>query len=143
MKEYEFMMLAVDEIISHDIAAVICMENYKNCYLPRGFRKAFDLFCEFRMDYERNKDEMQNEEKERMTVAKLQAECRLRRQEILKGFILDLKHIDSAIDYKDEIKRYFCKMEQEDVQTMEMQLLMYPYLISLIREREEKVENYD
>lgn len=143
MNEYEFMMLAVDEVISHDIAAVICMENYKNCYLPRGFRKAFDLFCELRKGYEQNKEILQDEEKETMAVARLQTECRIKREEILSKFILELKNIEPEIDYEKAIEQYLSKMGQEDIQTIEMQLMMYPYLISLIREREEKVDNYD
>lgn len=139
MHDYEHMMLAIDELISHNVAGIICMENYKNCYFPNGFRKVFDSFCEIREDYEKNREKYLNEESEIIERTKFQAQCREKKEKLLRDFIDELKEIDSEIDYEKEVKEYYITLEQEDVQTPEMYLSIYPYLISLIREKEEKV----
>lgn len=140
MRDYEHMLVALDEVISHDVAGIICMENYKDCYLPRGFRKVFDLFCEYWEDYESNKDKYQNEETKEMEFIKFQASCRIRKEEHLKKFVDELRDIEPAINYEAEIERYQECIEQEDTQTQEMYLSLYPLLISLIRKKEEEVE---
>lgn len=140
MRDYEHMLVALDEVISHDVAEIICMENYKDCYLPKGFRKVFDLFCEYREDYESNKDKYQNEETKEMEFIKFQASCRIRKEEHLKKFVDELKSIEPDINYEAEIERYQECIEQEDTQTQEMYLSIYPLLISLIRKKEEEVE---
>jgi len=139
MRDYELMVVAIDEVISHDIAGIICMENYKNCYFPKGFRKVFDLFCKFWRDYEENKKELENEESQELEFAKYQAKCRYEKEQILRNFVDELKAIDADIDYEAEIRRYMEHLEKQDVQTQEMYISVYPLLISLIREKEEKV----
>lgn len=140
MRDYELMLMAIDEVISHDIAGIICMENYKNCYFPNGFRKAFELFCEFWKDYEANKEQLEGAQSQDMSVVKYRAKCCKKREDILKNYVEELKEIDSSIDYEIELQRYMKLLEEQDVQTQEMYLSVYPLLISLIREKEEKVE---
>jgi hypothetical protein len=55
----------------------------------------------------------------------------------------ELKNIKPDIDYETEIKRYKACLEEQDIQTQEMQLSIYPWLISIIRDGEEKSENDD
>lgn len=139
MKDYEHMIIAIDELISHNVAGIICMENYKNCYFPNGFRKVFDSFCEIRKEYEENREKYLEDGSLRIEKAKFQAECRKKKEELLRNFIEELKVINSEIDYEEAIKTYYTVLEQEDVQTPEMYLSIYPFLISLIREKEEEV----
>jgi len=139
MQDYEHMMVAIDELISHNVVGIICMENYQNCYFPNGFRKVFDSFCEMREDYEKNKEKYLDEKLEAIERARFQAQCREKKEELLRKFIDELKAIDPEIDYEKEAKNYYITLEREDVQTPEMNLSIYPYLISLIREKEEKV----
>ena len=139
MRDYEHMILAIDEVISHDVASIICMENYKNCYFPKGFRKVFDLFCEFRKDYETNKEVYQNEESQNIVFTKYQAKCRYKKEILFKNFIDELKAIEPDVEYEFAVKQYMEHLEKQDVQTQEMYLSIYPLLISLIRENEEKV----
>ncbi len=139
MQDYEHMIVAIDELICHNVAGIICMENYKDCYFPNSFKKVFDLFCEIRKEYEENKGKYLDESASDMEKIKFQMRCRRKKEELLKAFICELKVIDSEIDYEGELKEYYNALEQEDVQTPEMYLSVYPFLISLIREREEKV----
>lgn len=139
MKDYEHMIVALDELISHDVAGIICMENYKNCSFPNGFRKIFDSFCEVRAEYEKNGKQYADETLENIEKAKFQARCREKKEDLLRAFIGELKAIDPELDYESEVMKYYAALEQEDVQTPEMYLSLYPYLISLIRAKEESV----
>ena len=71
--------------------------------------------------------------------ARFQAQCREQKEKLLKKYIDELKEIDAEINYEEEIKKYYIALEQEDVQTPEMYLSIYPFLISLIRNKEERV----
>lgn len=140
MQDYEHMIVAIDELICHNVAGIICMENYKNCYFPNGFRKVFDSFCEIRKEYEENREKYVEEKSEVIEKIRFQAQCREKKEKLLREFINELKDIDSEIDYETELKKYYNTLEQEDVQTPEMYLSVYPFLISLIRKKEEKVK---
>ena len=41
MKEYEYIILAIDGIFSHMITSVICLENYRRDNLDGVFRNIF------------------------------------------------------------------------------------------------------
>lgn len=137
MQDYDFMLTAIDEVISHEVAGVICMENYKSCYFPNGFRRIFDLFCEFWAEYEEKREKFQNKETQKLEFLNFQAECRIKREKILEDFVKELKKIESEIDYEAEIKNYKIALSETDIQNSEMNLSIYPLLISLIRKKEE------
>lgn len=134
MGEYEYIVLATDEILSHFVAKTICLENYNDeISYSEDFKLVFKMFGNLKQDY----DKRYCNSTEIMDVAKIKAEFRLRREEILKDFILNLSEIDGSIDFASKAKEYFNRIENEDVETLEMQLMVYPYLISLLRNKEE------
>lgn len=137
MKEYEYIVLATNEIFSHMLSSVICLESYYNDCIDNSFRKIFTMFNDLREDY---KNFSGDDLDETLKSAKYKIKCRCKREEILKSYIEELKEIDNSIDYNGEIHSYYDKIEKEDVETLEMQLMVYPYLISLIRNKEESEE---
>lgn len=143
MKEYEYIVLATNEIFSHMITSIICLENYYNETIDDGFRKVFKYFNELRTDFKEHVNSSNNENQQ-MELAKCRFRCRCKREEMLESYILELKEIDDSIDYEGKVKEYFCRIEKEDVETLEMQLMIYPYLLSLVRKNEEnkEVKNY-
>lgn len=141
MKEYEYIVLATDEIFSHMISSVICLENYYNDSIDSSFRSIFTAFKELRGDYEKYVSANPNGRDDKMELAKFRMKCRYKREEILRSFIQELKHIDNLIDYDSKVREYYDKIEKEDVETLEMQLMIYPYLLSLVRKNEESKEN--
>ncbi len=139
MKDYEHMVLAIDELISHRVSGIICMESCRSCYFPKGFRKVFDSFCEIRKDYEDNQEIYSDESMEMVEQTRFQAYCRQEQAEILNNFIKELEELAPEIDFREEARNYYCALEQEDVQTPEMYLSVYPFLASLISTKEERV----
>lgn len=137
MKEYEYIVEATNEVFSHMISSVICLENYMRTDRPRGaFKHIFRMFNEFREDYKDNVklDDIENDD---LQEAKLKAKCRIKREEIISRYIKDLERIDGTIDYKKKASEFYDRLENEDVETLEMQLMIYPYLLSEIRKKEE------
>lgn len=140
MKEYEYIVEATNEVFSHMISSVICIENYRRTDRPRGaFRHIFHMFNEFREDYKENA-ESDNMENNDLQEAKLKAKCRIKREEIIGRYMKELAYIDETIDYKSKAAEFYNRLENEDVETLEMQLMIYPYLLSEIRRKEELEE---
>lgn len=140
MKEYEYIVLATDEIFSHMISSIICLENYYNECIDNSFRNIFVEFNELRQDYKKNVDAGLHDGEQKMQLAKYKMRCRHKREEILESYIAELKKIDDSIDYVERVRDYYKKIEKEDVETLEMQLMLYPYLLSLVRKNEESKE---
>ena len=136
MKEYEYIVLATDEIFSHMIKSVICLENYHRDNLNGVFRNIFAMFNGLREDYKNTILLMGNEEEE-LQRACMKTKCRCKREKILDGFIKEMKNIDDTIDYRQEAGNFYNNLEKEDVETLEMQLMVYPYLLSVLRKKEE------
>ena len=138
MKEYEYIVLATNEILSHLISSAICLENYFNESIDDSFKHVFSYFNELRLDYKNNVSKKSGDiEDESLSVARATARCRYKREEILESYIKELELIDPSINFKEETLKYYKDIEAEDVETLEMQLMIYPYLLSLIRNNEE------
>jgi len=69
MKEYEYMVLVTDEIFSHIITSVICLENYTRSDLSGAFRKLFSLYNELREEYYELKRDVKEIPEEGCTIA--------------------------------------------------------------------------
>lgn len=139
MKEYEYIVEATNEIFSHMITSMICLENYKRTNNLKGsFRHIFHMFHELREDYRKCVEEDRLSSCTDIQEAQLKMKCRIKREEIIRRFVIELEAIDDTIDYKQKLTDFYDKLENEDVETLEMQLMIYPYLLSQIRENEEK-----
>lgn len=139
MKEYEYIVLATNEYLSHLVAATICMENYHSGEnFSEFFKKLFFMFDELRNDFSKRYTSSEDDE---ILIAKAKTEFRISRENALKNLINDLNSINNSIDYKEEIKKYMELIEKEDVETLEMQIMLYPHMISLIRNTEEREQN--
>lgn len=86
MKEYEYIVLATDEIFSHMITSLICIENYKRSNLSDVFRSVFSMFNELRDDYRQVLKRSEGVDEE-IINAQLKARCRCRREEVYNGLI--------------------------------------------------------
>lgn len=138
MKEYEYIVEATNEIFSHMISSVICLENYKRSNDLKGsFRHIFHMFGELRQDYKECVEKNDLSQNIDVLDAQLKMKCRIKREEIIKRYITELEYIDGTVDYKKKSSEFYNKLDNEDVETLEMQLMIYPYLLSEIRKKEE------
>ena len=75
---------------------------------------------------------------EEVQDAQLLLRSRCKREEIIESYIVELENIDPSIDYRRLLDELYQKMEKEDTEDLEMQLMIYPYLLSEIRKKEER-----
>lgn len=137
MKEYEYVVLATDEIFSHIITSVICLENYARKDLSGAFRNLFSMYNKLRKEYQELK-EKQNGIWEEIQDAQLILKSRLAREEIIESYIVELEKIVPDINYRELLTELYQRMEKEDTEDLETQLMIYPYLLSKIRKVEER-----
>ena len=106
MKEYEYIVLATDEIFSHMITSVICLENYHRDNLNGVFRNIFAMFNELREAYKNTILLMGNEEEE-LQRACMKTKCTCKREKILDGFIKEMENTIAAMEMKPDIAHRF------------------------------------
>lgn len=135
MKEYEYMVLVTDDIFSHIITSVICLENYTRNDLSGAFRKLFAMYNDLRDIYRNVKEDGTTEE---IQDAKLLFMSKCKREEIIESYIVELERINPSIKYRELLSKMYQRLENEDTEDLEMQLMIYPYLLSEIRKQEEK-----
>ena len=135
MKEYEFIVHAIEEDFCDQLTALICYESYRVEPLEDGYRRLFDkygdLYNLFRGD-----------EADSIDLDALLIEYRdiwnNNCNERLKDLLKDLK---KAQDEKvvEGLKEHFVeKLNLEDVQTPEKKAFVHPYLITMIRKYHSK-----
>lgn len=135
MKEYEYISLTVDELFSPLVTSCICLENLGDKDAGKNFRFMFTLFNKLRQEYQNEfSDETIPEETQ---AERCKALCKIRKEGIFSDYLARLKQVDSSIDYEKAIQKYREEVSKMDVESLELDLMIYPYLISLIRKEEE------
>ena len=95
------------------------------------------MYNELREEYYELKRDVK-EIPEEVQDAQLLLRSRCKREEIIESYIVELENIDPSIDYRRLLDELYQKMEKEDTEDLEMQLMIYPYLLSEIRKKEER-----
>ena len=137
MKEYEFIVTAIEEVLSDRLIALICLENYGIKSRPDGYRTLFDRYNTLQKEFKESiipncGDEISDEQKE---IFELQ--WQVEREKMLNTFMNDLLKAESNIglnvqDIEEHKKKYEELLKDEDVQTLGKRIGIYPYLISSV-----------
>ncbi len=129
MKEYEFIIKAIEGYWSDQIAATICRESYEQKTKIGGFQEMFreygklhELFSSGQeSDWQLYIDSMKG-----------------KREERLNAFIADLEIEEVGVDIGKIKSRYLEELEKEEDQTVEKRVYIYPYLVEHMRELNSK-----
>ncbi len=129
MEEYEYILLSIDNFLSFYNTMSICLENYSGLNYPNAFENFFECYQYFHKDFQKRKP--QN------VTAEI---CRLRTLKELhtKQF---MKNIQPKYDKSASQNDYNVFLENENElknDTLETQLLLYPYILKQLRISEEK-----
>lgn len=141
MKEYEYIVLGIEEVLIDELVGVICMENYAKRTYEHGFRKIFDSYREMQSDYQSNKQDFENVEKEEQLRTAFVEKCEQQRKQMLDKFIVDVKENASGLNVRELVDDYMCQYNAEDVKTTGKRVCIYPYIISQLRKYEEGKKN--
>lgn len=136
MKEYEYVLMAIEEYLCHYNTIAICSENYTGINFPNAHEEFFDKFIEILEMY---KKQFANDD-ENGSIAR--CNLRMMREDDFKSFMKDVSKIDSVnqkyINLEDIVKDFLAGADEIKNFALEDKLLLYPYIISEIRNREEK-----
>ncbi|MCM1226124.1 MAG: hypothetical protein NC320_01705 [Clostridium sp.] len=131
MEEYEFILIVLEEYLSHYNSIVTCLENYD----AKSFKNAYDEFFEQYLTYKELYENLTNE-------SDMNEDCernrfRFLREKDFKGFIKNLKQLVPNHDIESIIQSFYLEVNSQDVINLETELAIYPYLLKQIRNQEE------
>ncbi len=131
MKEYEFVVRAIEEDFCDQLMALICYENYSMKPWEGGHKRIFDSYGELY-------DLIRGDEDGCLDLDGLLAECcgvwERNRDDRLEKLLKDLKEERDGPEVDELKSRFFERLGEEDVQTPEKRAFIYPYLIETMRE---------
>lgn len=134
MKEYEFIVSAIEEVLSDRLIALICLENYGIQSQPEGYMALFDQYATLQKQYKECIIADCSDELSKERYYKFKQQWEKEREEMFDSFIRDL-NADRDINAED-IAKYKDKYEEilkkEEIQTLGKRIAMYPYLVSSV-----------
>lgn len=135
MKEFEFVVSAMDAFIVDQLVSVICTENYEEESYVGGFQKIFDDFRTLHEEYQKNREKLDSPGDQTSYTEQIRA-WESRRNDVRKSFLEYIKEDNPGHDIFTFVRTYEEKMKAQDITSIEMRVLLYPYMIRKMRELE-------
>lgn len=138
MKEYEYILMGIEEYLSHYNSMAICVENYTGINFPNGFDEFFDKYVEMSNRYKSVVSKMGND-------ISFEEKCffSVKRENDFKLFVNSIcdmqkmSSVDVNININGVIKEYIDVIIGLKGCTLEDDLLLYPFIINKLRDGEE------
>lgn len=137
MKEYEYVVKAVEGYLCDELTALICSENYRNRSYDRGYRKLFKRYQQLRTNFEEKCRQFSDPAQETAVTEEFKRQCQENQQQVRSQFLEDIQ-LCTKSDIKGAMKDYLEGLEAEEFQTVSKRICLYPYLVSVLREHEKK-----
>lgn len=141
MKEYEYIIEALEGYLCDELTGMICSENYRNKSYGHGYRKIFAEYRKLHEDFCANKEKYTDLSQEQSVREEFQHQCELKCKNIQIRFLNDIQACTNA-DIKRSMDDYLKKLEEEEVKTTAKRICLYPYLVSVLR-ASRKGEKFD
>ena len=139
MKEYEYIVEAIDGYLCDELTSVIASENYRNRTYKHGYRKIFMQYCELHEEFQAERERFMDPVQEREAKQDFQRQCQEKREDIQIRFLKDIQACTS-IDMKHYMIDYLKKLKDEEVETVAKRICVYPYLVSILRKSQSEGE---
>lgn len=138
MKEYEYILMGIEEYLSHYNSMAICVENYTGINFPNVFDEFFDKYVEMSNRYKSVVSKMGND-------ISFEEKCffSVKRENDFKLFVNSIcdmqkmSSVDVNININGVIKEYIDVITGLKGCTLEDDLLLYPFIINKLRDGEE------
>lgn len=124
MKEYEFIIKAIEYYLSDQLVATICRESYEQVGRIGGFQNIFREYGKLHQIYSLKDD------KELTLFLEQMEEMRMER---LDSFVDDLAEEKNGLDINSLKDKYINELKKEDAQTVGKRVYIYPYLVEQMR----------
>lgn len=141
MKEYEYILMGMEEYLSHYNSMAICAENYTGLNFPNAFDCFFDKYVQISNRFQNNFSK--KNDNNFFFIEK--CVFRKKREDDLKLFLETINNLQSVnsgvsidVDLNQIVKEYNEIVNNIKGHTLEDELLLYPFIINTIRDGEEK-----
>lgn len=132
MKEYEYIVEALEGYLSDELTGVICSENYRNKSYEHGYRKIFVEYRKLHNDFCANREKFADLSQEQAAREEFQHQCEMKCKDIQAKFLNDIQACTN-VDIKSSMDKYLEKLEEEETKTVAKRICLYPYLVSVLR----------
>lgn len=132
MKEYEYIVAALEGYLCDELTGVICSENYRNKSYEHGYRKIFIEYRNLHKEFYANRDKFSDLSQEQDVREELRHQCEIKCKDIQARFLKDIQACTN-VDLKISMDNYLKKLEEEDTKTVAKRICLYPYLVSVLR----------
>ena len=136
MKEYEYVVMGIEEFLCDQLVSVICQENFDNESYVHGFRRIVDEYRKLHQEYGDRMEVLSNPDFEETEKEKFKKECIEKRENILSKFVQGLDEQHNNIDVVGIKNTYLEQLQKEDYISLGKRVYIYPYIISQVRKVE-------
>ncbi len=135
VEEYEYILMALEEYLTHYNSMVICLENCGARSKGSAYDEFFNQFAELRKRY-KELDEIDG-----IDECLERSRFRLIKENDFDEYIHNMKQLakksGNESDVESLIGGFYAKVNSQDVIKLETELAIYPYLLKQIRNQEE------
>nr|WP_304429695.1 hypothetical protein [uncultured Acetatifactor sp.] len=132
MKEYEYIIEALEGYLCDELTGVICSENYRNKSYGHGYRQIFNEYRRLHETYKSEEEIFSNRERENAAREEFRCQCNEKREDVRIRFLKDIQSCTS-IDIKSIMDDYLKRQEGEEAKTIAKRICLYPYMVSVLR----------
>lgn len=132
VKEYEYIVEALEGYLCDELTGVICSENYRNRTYEHGYRNIFNEYRKLHEEFETNRENFTNSIQEQRVREEFRDQCRMKREDAKTRFMNDIQAC-SDVDINIFANDYLTKLEDEEDKTVAKRICLYPYLVSVLR----------
>ena len=150
MKEYEYITYGIENYLVDELVGVICQESLESKPYPDGFRRIFDNYKLLRQkfkdksdvltidDFKDKSDELGTSDIPESELGAIVDEFENDRSHFLESFLLEIESNYPDLGVRQISDDYFRKISFDDVETTEKRVCIYPYIISQVRQYDER-----
>lgn len=138
MKEYEYITYGIENYLVDELVGVICQESLESKPYPDGFRRIFDNYKLLRQKFKDKSDELGTSDIPESELGAIVDEFENDRSHFLESFLLEIESNYPDLGVRQISDDYFRKISFDDVETTEKRVCIYPYIISQVRQYDER-----
>lgn len=138
MKEYEYITYGIENYLVDELVSVICQESLESKPYPDGFRRIFDNYKLLRQKFKDKSDELGTSDIPESELGAIVDEFENDRSHFLESFLVEIESNYPDLGVRQISDDYFRKISFDDVETTEKRVCIYPYIISQVRQYDER-----
>ncbi len=142
MKEYEYIVKAVEGYLCDELTCLICSENYRNKSYDSGYRTLFSNYQKLHESFIYNYKRYTDPTQEASVTKEIDYLFCKKQQQAQSQFLTDIQAC-TKIDMHCIAKHYLAVLEEEEMQTVAKRICLYPHLVSMFREQRKEGGEFD